>query len=253
MGALAGAAAGAWAAQYIAEWVKVRDEVLKELRSTNAAVTLVFSVANAYLNLKVQHTQRMWEKFQKIKAGAITAQATKVPFQADVDLQSLNSPVVSMPEIKRIVIENITAPTRAIALLDVLDRAVGQLTAFVGKRNAILADFKENGFDEFRYLGLPRGTMVDVSYESTLKAIASHTDECMFFSTNLATELSEHGETLKTRLPKRMEVTVAAADFTSAAQHIPPADQFPGWDRDNFKKASKAYPRGLNLWRCIPP
>ena len=253
MGALAGAAAGAWAAQYIAERVKVRDEVLRELRSTNAAVTLVFSVANAYLNLKTQHTQGMWEKFQQLKADAIAVQATGVPITVDVDLQSLDAPVVSMPEIKRIVIENITAPARAIALLDVLDRTIGQLTAFVGSQNAILADFKENGFDGYRYLGLRRGAIVDELYESTLKAIVSHTDECIFFSTNLVTELTKHGETLKARLPNQMGVTVTTTDFKNAAQHIPPADQFPDWEQENFKRTASAYPLGLNFWRSIPP
>ena len=251
LGALAGAGAGAWAAQYIAERVKVRDEALKELRSNNAAITLIFSVANAYINLKSQHVQRLWQKFQETKLAAIRALSTNVPIRSDIDLENLDPPSVSMAEIKRIVIEHITAPTRAIALLDVLDRTNGQLGEFIRKRNELISDFKNNGFDEFRYLGLPRAGMLDRTYETTLSAMSSHTDECIYFSTNLAQELTRHGEALKLKLPKSIELHVVTADFTKAAHLIPSSNQFPGWE-DGFRKPAKTYPSGLNFWRSTP-
>src|SRR5690349_18959263 len=78
-GALAGALFGAWAAQRIAERAKVRDELLKELRHTNSATTLVFSIANAYINLKDQHVDGLWDRFQKTRAAALMALAKKRP------------------------------------------------------------------------------------------------------------------------------------------------------------------------------
>src|SRR5688500_8489592 len=55
IGALAGAFAGAVAAQRVAERSKRREELTKELRNTNAAITLAFSIVNGALAVKKQH------------------------------------------------------------------------------------------------------------------------------------------------------------------------------------------------------
>src|SRR5690349_16473622 len=59
VGALAGAFAGARAAQVIAERSKLRDEISKQIRDTNAAMVVSFTIANSVLALKKQHVAEL--------------------------------------------------------------------------------------------------------------------------------------------------------------------------------------------------
>jgi hypothetical protein len=52
IGALAGAFAGAYGGQLIVERSKTRDELLKEMRNTNAAIMLAFGMCNTALSLR---------------------------------------------------------------------------------------------------------------------------------------------------------------------------------------------------------
>jgi len=51
-GSLAGAFAGAYGAQRIAERAKYRDQLLKEMRDTNAAIMVAFGVFNTLFSIK---------------------------------------------------------------------------------------------------------------------------------------------------------------------------------------------------------
>lgn len=54
-GSFAGAFAGAVAAQRIADKTRNKDELLKEIRATNAATMIAFGVCNSILLAKKQH------------------------------------------------------------------------------------------------------------------------------------------------------------------------------------------------------
>ena len=59
LGALAGAAGGAYAAQRIAERAKVREQLLQEARNSNAAIDLAHQICSTYLGLKEQHVRAL--------------------------------------------------------------------------------------------------------------------------------------------------------------------------------------------------
>src|SRR5690349_5606621 len=63
VGALAGAFAGAYGGQLIVERGKARDQLLAEIRNTNSAITIAFSVCNTLLSLKGQHLKRLKEEY----------------------------------------------------------------------------------------------------------------------------------------------------------------------------------------------
>src|ERR1700761_3778509 len=63
-GALAGAFGGAWAAQRIAESSKLRDELVKEIRNTNAAASILYGIANAHLGLKKQFVKALYDNYR---------------------------------------------------------------------------------------------------------------------------------------------------------------------------------------------
>ncbi|MGH8730204.1 MAG: hypothetical protein ACREVF_00660 [Burkholderiales bacterium] len=74
LGSLAGAFAGAAAAQRIAERSKHREELLREIRNTNAAIALAFGVCNTLLALKKQHVKSLKESYDAQKAALLEFQ-----------------------------------------------------------------------------------------------------------------------------------------------------------------------------------
>lgn len=83
IGALAGAAGGAWAAQRIADKVKVRDQLLDEVRSCNIAIELAHGICSTFLNLKEQHVERLQEDYlaQRAIVHAHHEGLRKAPYQ----------------------------------------------------------------------------------------------------------------------------------------------------------------------------
>jgi len=65
--ALAGAAAGAYGAQFIAERNERQRRLLREIRSTNAAIIVAFSITNMFYALKRQYVKELKERFEKQK------------------------------------------------------------------------------------------------------------------------------------------------------------------------------------------
>lgn len=64
--ALVGAFAGAIGAQVIAEKSKARADAFEEIRRTNAAMLLSFSICNMAMALKTQHVQPMIDAFNSV-------------------------------------------------------------------------------------------------------------------------------------------------------------------------------------------
>jgi len=65
LGALAGAWAGAIAAQKITKRDKHTDELAAKIRDTNAALAIVFSMVNSFLGLKKQHVKELVERHRE--------------------------------------------------------------------------------------------------------------------------------------------------------------------------------------------
>jgi hypothetical protein len=258
VGSLAGAGAGAWAAQYIVEKSKVREELLREIRSTNAAITLVFGVANTFLNVKMQHVQAMYENFNRDKEAVLEAKKNHTPgnkkeFRFAADVRFLDPPKVPLPQLQKLVFESINAPTRAISLIESLDRAVDTLNNFLTMRNDLIKEFKDTGFSPAAYFGLKVGDMSDERYASTIKAIYESTDDCIYFSKLLSEDLTKHGNKLKARVPRRFFGTapnIVTADFSKAEAYIPAASKYPSWQT---AFVAPDPPFTLNFWRSIPP
>jgi hypothetical protein len=68
IGSGAGAGVGAWVAQRIVARGKERDELVAEIRNTNAATVVALGICNTFLAIKKQHVKRLKETFDKQKA-----------------------------------------------------------------------------------------------------------------------------------------------------------------------------------------
>ena len=109
IGALAGAWAGALAAERIAARSKAIERLRHDLRSCNAAIEFAYNVCNTYLNLKEQNVNRLYERFttQLLNVQVFELQkrlgwippATALDI-GQLDLSTLGEPAVDIDDLK---------------------------------------------------------------------------------------------------------------------------------------------------------
>lgn len=248
VGALSGAFAGAVAAQHVAERSKLRDELTKEIRNINAAITLAFSVVNGMLALKQQHVRALKTTYDEERARHADYSAKRSvgliqgnsPYLIKADFRSI--PIMSPPvaTVQEVVFGRLSATGRPLSLTASLAEAVGNLNASIAKRNELVELFKEGQFPKgadlpAMYLGLPYDEgHLNQEYGDTVEAIAMYTDDAIFFSHLLCRDLREYGlkvveqnrNTLKGAPPRVTEV-----DFTLAQESklLPEDDKYATW------------------------
>lgn len=247
IGALAGAAAGAYAAQRIVERGKHRDEVLKEIRNTNAAIALAFTITNTFLALKNQHIKALKEKYdaqqaelvefkRKRKAGEI---APNEVFCFQADFETLAPQAVPVDTLRDIVFERLTITGRPLNLVTVIMQTVKNLEESLVKRNSLIQQYRGLEMTPERlaplYFGFPyEHGHLDHSYPMVIDAIYTQTDDGIFFSQLLCKDLYDHGHKLSLEFTKNYKdqpPTVNEVRFeTEKAQSLmPPDSNYSDW------------------------
>lgn len=253
--AFAGAFAGALGAQRIAERARSKDELLKELRNTNAAITLAFTTCNAALALKKQHVSPMATEYTKQKKNALEAMEVAARGQGPTvyhltaDLKLFPAPETPIDSIKSILFNSISVHGRPLALLVVLDQSIaGMKDAFDLRKDLAKQlhelDKNDQAFYEL-YLGLKTADgHTNELYPDTVDAIASYTDDIAFFAALLTDDLIAHGKKLHEKLKSKFKTSsprVSTVDFTRPRELglIPPESQYEDWLR-GFTEQDKA-------------
>lgn len=248
VGALAGAFAGARAAQRIAERSKLRDEVTKELRSTNAAITLAFSFANQLLALKSQHVRRLklvydaeHARLKEHKARRATGQTQgNAPYVFSADFQSMSQTEIPVAALQDTVLTKLSLAGRPISLVLAITQGVAHLNGAIARRNELIerikaGDLPQGSDSVTMYFGLPYADgHVNNEYGDAISGIASYTDDSIFAAQLLCRDLQEHGTRLLKRysriLDKRPQrVTEVSFDKARADGLIPPDDDYKSW------------------------
>jgi hypothetical protein len=247
VGGLTGAVGGALGAQYIAERARRREELLRELRSTNAAIMVSFSICSSALALKHQHVRPMrelyakhkheLEEFQRRKAsGEIPPDAQ---FGLTADMKTFPAPLVPVETLKSLVFERISAYGRPLALVAVLDQSLAGLKQAVERRDTLVQQFSNGAvpkevFAHF-YFGLKQKSGdTNQEYPDVVDAIYSYVDDVAFFASMLSGDLVKHGEEVRAALVKRSPKNVPrvnSADFSGPKSKglIPPETQYADW------------------------
>lgn len=246
-GSLAGALAGAYAAQRIVERAKRRDELLKEIRHTNAAITVAFGMCNSLLSLKKQHVKSLKEVFDSQKAELIDhlkkqqrGQIGKGQiFEFKADLETLSLPPLPVETLQTQVFEKLSLMGRGLSLVITLVQTLHSLSASLEKRNQLIDAYKVNAGlkpDDFPalYFGLRQGNYINQEYPSSLDAINSQTDDGIFFSQLLCKDLVEHGSQIAQRFKKHFgkgAPHVNRPDFAKAEENnlMPSPDNYTDW------------------------
>jgi len=245
--ACAGAIAGALGAQRIADRSKRRDELLKELRSTNAAMTVAFSIANTALTLKKQHVQPMYDMFVNDKARFTALTVQQVPGgsiaggapQFLLDLRRLAFPEFPMESLRSLVFEKISAQGRALALVSSLGQATSGLRDSLARREKLIQEFADaretTAALTYRYFGIRTASgHTYQEFADLVDAILSYTDDIAYFGAMLCSDLEVHGERVRAALVKagrKDAPKVSNVDFEKARSLglMPPESQYADW------------------------
>lgn len=246
-----GAGVGAFAAQWIAERKKTKDDLVKEIRATNAAVSITFDILNVFLASKKQHIGLV-VAFEGAKAQLEQVLAAKrggnpqAVFEFRMDLQSIPEILVPDERLQKIVFEKISIVGKPINLASVLVRSIHALGQSIAKRNQLIEKFREIDRDDHDtktrlYFGLPdEHGHVDENYPSVMKAISNQTDDCIWFSKALIEELSKHGEKLKKTYEREFRgqpPNVTSVDLSLVEEGLlPPDENFVDWTKGFVEK-----------------
>lgn len=242
LGSLAGAFAGAYGAQRIAERAKFRDQLLKEMRVTNTVITLSFGIANSLLALKKQHVMPLIKDFDTEKAAffefdtkfkqGLISRTSEYHFRAN--LMSLSLQHLPVDILQKEIFEKLSLSGRPISLATTLSQTLHNLQSSLAGRNQQIESYKANGITAEKYFGLPNNGQVDEMYSSLMKAIYMQTDEGIFYSHLLCQDMNKHGKDLLKRFNKHFKngaPTISNVDFSASEIEglMPDAKNFSDW------------------------
>lgn len=257
IGGFAGAIGGALGAQRIVERSRKREERLKELRYTNAAIMVAHTICNAALALKKQHVQPMREAFLKSRAELDafkekrTAKqiAPDIEFRLQMDLRTYPAPILPIETLKHVVFQELSAVGRPLALVAVIEQSLIGLTSAIAKRDQLIQKFASGEFPENRhahyYFGLPFPEgHVNQEYPDTAEAIYSYIDDLAFFGYQLCNDLMKHGAKVRealTKKPSKQLPNVSEVDFSGPKKSglLPPESQYGDWVNAFVERSEK--------------
>ena len=246
VGGLTGALGGALGAQHIIERGSRRTELLRELRNTNAATMVGFSIVNAALALKNQHVRPLFEKFHADKAALAKFEVDRAAgrlspgaqFTLVTDLRSFPAPVVPIDTLKTLVFDKISAQGRALALVSVIEQSLVGLHNAIRQRDEMCRRFQSGAVPSQQlpnyYFGRPLQSGTNQEYPDLVDAIHEYVDDLAFFAALLCEDLNSHGEALRTTLADKFwkeAPKATAADFSGPRKSglLPPDANYADW------------------------
>ena len=268
--AIAGAFFGAHTAQRIADRNRFRDEIVKEVRDTNAAISLSYAICNSVMSMKRQNLRPLKGDFERSRLAVIEHQrqvkvgetSPDTVLQLKVGLLGLAIPSLVTDTLRSHVLDRLSVIGRPLHLAVSASESAASLVEAMNSRNEQIEAFKKAGgaADKAfvaRYFGLPaRDGEHDEVYLNTLDAMVLHSDSVIFFTYLLCGDLQEHGERLLTRYRRRLGrknvPRINEVDFSPAKanQLIPPDAMFSDWFT-SFVKRPEPVSRWKRAWRVL--
>jgi hypothetical protein len=229
--------AGTWGAQVLAERKADRKELLSEIRATNAALGLVFTITNTYITAKKQHIRALVQDYEAQVAARqahFAGADAGAPFALRLELQTIAPPFSPIDELRQMLRETITPDGRAMILLTPLVQSIHGFADTVTQRNAWIAEVKalpENSDAMLGawFFGVPyaRGR-TDDRYPKFIRAFKHQTDDCIAFSILIGQSLVSYGERLTARYGDGAP-RISKASYDNAADLLPDMSLYAAW------------------------
>lgn len=202
---IAGAIAGAMAAERIAAAKVRRSELLQEIKNTNAAIHLAMNVANQFLLVKGDYVKPLVDRFRVQQRAAHEFQRARDLGQVLegvgidlglVDLSTLTVPEVRVHKLEAIVLEKLTAGAKIQLRTLALTQHLEIVRRLMSDRDSVIEEMREmpEAQRPAHLLGLRMANgQVDMRFNHLTEDLATEVDNCIHFSLRLCGELMEHG------------------------------------------------------------
>lgn len=250
---------GAKTAQGTADRNRFRDDLIEEIRDTNAALTLAFAVSNSAMQIKRQHLRDLKINFDQEKKGVLEffrkREAGEIPrdttCQLQLDMRFLAVPNMATETLQAHVLDRLSVVGRALNLVMSIVESDTALRTSTTNRNEQIKTFRADPSPRdvdfvARLLGFRTANgELDEVFATTLDAMVLHLDCVIYFTYLLCADLKDHGDWLvvkyKKRLGKNNAPEVTEVDFSQAKADklIPPREEFETW-HTAFVKRPKA-------------
>jgi hypothetical protein len=243
-GALAGAFAGAMAAHVISKNAKEQETLEEQIRGTNAAIMSTLLICNAFLSLKKQQVAPMYQTFHYKKDEYQKALENRVPgsvIHVEADFKTVSLPAVPIDILKKQAYEKLSLRGRPLGLVAAISNAISSFEDAIRARNSVIEQYKrfppnlaeKTKLDFYFGFPLPDGN-VSTEYLDSLEGIYQHTDDAIFYSSLLGSDLEKYGNKLRDRYLKthgsEIEI-VSSLDFKKAESLalMPDAKNYEDW------------------------
>lgn len=244
LSALAGAGLGVWAAQRIAERAAKRSELLSVLKQANALIVLAYTVANNTLGLKKQYVLNLTDTYAAERETAQAAvdrlargEHVDLP-AAQADMTKVTPHSLPLDALKNLVFSGNVMPGKVLALATMVDQYAAELSHVVSLRNDLIDEFKSSDdpahirWHDYFGIKRPDGN-TNALYADAMRAMRLYTDDLIFYSSELATELGSFAKVIKAKLDAlKVECPKAASvDFSDAQAKglMPDRTEYESW------------------------
>jgi hypothetical protein len=263
IGSLAGAWGGALAAERIAEKRRVREQLLKEINQTNAAIELSHTICSSYLNLKEQHVRGVWEDYQRKREQVHDlherqrhgAMAPRTVPTIQLDQRTLDVVRAKIEHLEGLVLGELSLRGRPRPLVAILSQTRDSLNNSITLRNQLIVSARtldDNAKVAF-YFGLPTEGGVDDTFGNVLEAVHRQTDDCIYFSWRLCEDLTRHGKRVREQFGRRFKgpvsriQTVLWTDVVAKGL-LPPLGAYRSWEEGFLERVPATGRRRLAKW-----
>jgi len=241
---LFGAGFGTWGAQRLAERAKRREEMLKEIRATNAASSAAAAIAITAIGIRKDTLGPAIATFEAQRAEyqallerrEIDEAARRTPVELPVALRKLSLPKVPSELLQQQMFEKLSIVGRPLLLTVVLGQSLQELSLALEKRNQVIESYGDGSspIPAAHHLGFPVDGVTHEGYSTAISNIKTQLKNAIFFSTLLCRDLTAHGdeitEDFESRFRKKApRVYRANFDEPIKAGLVPPDTDYPDW------------------------
>jgi hypothetical protein len=205
--ALLGTFVGAFGAHFLAQKDARRQELLNEIRNTNAAIMVAVNICISALLLKSDSVKPMrgiydkkskiFEEYINAVVGTSEGKISASSFEPDLEQLSISPWPVDI--LRGILFEKLSLANRPLMAISTLEQQIHQLNASLEFRNKKIEEFKNLDRNHliFNYYGFEISGITNQEYRSSIKSIYDQVDDCIYYSNLIYEDLVFHGMRLK--------------------------------------------------------
>jgi hypothetical protein len=243
IGSFAGAIGGALGAQRITERAKQKEELTREIRNINAAITVSFAICNELMSMKINNVTKLLSMHKAEKDKYEKALATSGDVAISHNFVMLQPFILPIETLQNLIYEKTSANGRVLAVVGLLASSITNLNSVLTDRNNWILNAKliptPSQLLLDMYFGLKQENgNTDKTYPDLIQELGSQTDNGIFYSKLICTDLIKRGNKLLAKYlktNKKEKLQINSINFDLAEIGVIPDES----NYENFLKAFK--------------